>query len=636
MSLGEATALALRQGGPEVLASPRRFLARVADAADPESDEMRVLVRLCAPELLAPFRGAVSAGGLEALRDAEDAACTYLKDECRVEPGTAAAVASGIAGGVALYQGFSPQGRPRLAAQPVAPRPSSNRTVGVTPESQREPRRTTDIASATMKPIAPMYYTGAPLRPTLVLTIGDAVLTLGRDYTLDYRGNVGSPDSEAVSTVTAVGVGAYSGSVSTTFRIIPQARLTPVRGQDIHIEVDVTKKEAREGALKYVEYDVPSTGQKAYCNVQVPAGSANWSFVSVPNMGDFGAGGGPRGNLLVLLHIVADERPEDAGAKGSSPIITRRAALAIAGGALVLGGIGALAVNLSRAARGDEDTPVSNEQQEVSPTPLVAVSAGGVHTVGLRSDGTAVATGSNRYGQCDVSDWSDLVAIDAGESHTVGLRSDGTAVATGDNWYGQCAVGGSDWADLVAVSAGTFHTVGLRSNGTVVAVGLDDGRCKVSDWHDIVAVSAGYWHTVGLRSDGTAVATGSEMNEGGECDVSSWTDLTAVSAGTSYTAGLHSDGTAVCAGDGSMSTLDITGWEDLVAVSAGDGCVFGLFSNGTANVLGVDTEEKFAIYGWREIVAISAGHHHTVGLRSDGRAVARGLNDDGQCDISGW
>ena len=37
------------------------------------------------------------------------------------------------------------------------------------------------------------------------------------------------------------------------------------------------------------------------------------------------------------------------------------------------------------------------------------VSAGDWHTVGLRSDGTVVAVGNNKYyGQCDVSGWTDI------------------------------------------------------------------------------------------------------------------------------------------------------------------------------------------------------------------------------------
>ena len=38
--------------------------------------------------------------------------------------------------------------------------------------------------------------------------------------------------------------------------------------------------------------------------------------------------------------------------------------------------------------------------------PFVSVSAGGLFTVCLRADGTVVAVGDNRYGQCDVSGWN--------------------------------------------------------------------------------------------------------------------------------------------------------------------------------------------------------------------------------------
>lgn len=69
------------------------------------------------------------------------------------------------------------------------------------------------------------------------------------------------------------------------------------------------------------------------------------------------------------------------------------------------------------------------------------------HTVGLRSDGTVVAVGSNRWAQCDVSDWTDIVAISAAYAHTVGLKADGTVVAVGYNGFGQCDV--SDWENIL-------------------------------------------------------------------------------------------------------------------------------------------------------------------------------------------
>ena len=80
---------------------------------------------------------------------------------------------------------------------------------------------------------------------------------------------------------------------------------------------------------------------------------------------------------------------------------------------------------------------------------IVAVAAGkgiggGRHTVGLVADGTVVAVGDNTFNQCDVSDWKDIVAVAASNTFTVGLRTDGTVVAThfSNTNYGQCDVSG--------------------------------------------------------------------------------------------------------------------------------------------------------------------------------------------------
>jgi len=109
------------------------------------------------------------------------------------------------------------------------------------------------------------------------------------------------------------------------------------------------------------------------------------------------------------------------------------------------------------------------------------VAAGGYHTVGLRSDGTVAAVGDNCYGQCNVSNWTDIVQIAAGEGLTVGVKSDGTVVAVGENDYGQCDVGG--WTNIMQVAAGYWHTVGLKQDGTVVAVGDNNyEQCDVAYW----------------------------------------------------------------------------------------------------------------------------------------------------------
>ena len=59
---------------------------------------------------------------------------------------------------------------------------------------------------------------------------------------------------------------------------------------------------------------------------------------------------------------------------------------------------------------------------------------------------TVLAIGDGEDGKCDVDDWSDIVAISADGGHTVGLRADGTVVSVGWNEYGQCDV--DDWSDI--------------------------------------------------------------------------------------------------------------------------------------------------------------------------------------------
>ena len=75
------------------------------------------------------------------------------------------------------------------------------------------------------------------------------------------------------------------------------------------------------------------------------------------------------------------------------------------------------------------------------------------HFVLLRSDGTAVACGDNRRGQCNIPDLVEGVTYtqaDTGRYHTVSLASDGTAVACGSNEHEEC--------NIPALSGGIIYT----------------------------------------------------------------------------------------------------------------------------------------------------------------------------------
>ena len=66
-----------------------------------------------------------------------------------------------------------------------------------------------------------------------------------------------------------------------------------------------------------------------------------------------------------------------------------------------------------------------------------------------------MAVGYNGDGQLDVGAWTDITQVAAGGYHTVGLKSDGTVVAVGSDEYGQCDT--SDW-DLNEAFEGTIGT----------------------------------------------------------------------------------------------------------------------------------------------------------------------------------
>ena len=108
---------------------------------------------------------------------------------------------------------------------------------------------------------------------------------------------------------------------------------------------------------------------------------------------------------------------------------------------------------------------------------------GATHSVLLRSDGTAVACGDNRLGQCNIPDLVEGVIythVDTGVAHTVLLASDGTAVACGSNEDGACNVPAlSVGVIYTEVATGFCHTVLLKSDGTAVALG--DSCCGQCD-----------------------------------------------------------------------------------------------------------------------------------------------------------
>jgi alpha-tubulin suppressor-like RCC1 family protein len=268
---------------------------------------------------------------------------------------------------------------------------------------------------------------------------------------------------------------------------------------------------------------------------------------------------------------------------------------------------------------------------------VIAVSAGGYHTLALKSNGTVVAWGSNSSGQTSIPvGLSNVVAISAGKVHNLALKSDGTMIAWGSNSGGQSNVP-VGLSGIVAISAGASHSMALRSDGKVVAwgVGFYDYATPPAGLTDVVAISAGEWHSLALKSDGTVVAWGNNGSFQSQVPAG-LKGVVAISAGANHSVAVKSDGTVVAWGDRDnygMTNIP-AGLADVVAIDAGSEHSIALKSDGTVVSFGwLRYGQKFLPTALGPLAGISTGNDHTLALKPDGTVIAWGDNTYGQTSL---
>jgi hypothetical protein len=256
-------------------------------------------------------------------------------------------------------------------------------------------------------------------------------------------------------------------------------------------------------------------------------------------------------------------------------------------------------------------------------TNLIAVAAGGWHSLGLRLDGSVIAWGANTHGECAVpADLADVVALAAGTYHSLALKANGQVVAWGDSTYGQ-ATPPAGLSNVIAVAAGTWHSLALKSDGTVVGWG-DDGWGQMdvpAGLANVIAIAAGGNHCLALRADGTVVGWGDNTDAYGtyvgEADVPvDLNNVVAIAAGEYHSLAVKADGSVRLWGDDSLGQIDVpTSLTNALALAGG----------GTHSVaLKTDTHAL----GWGDnfngqatfpsnlsnVVAVATGKDHTVVL----------------------
>ena len=253
-------------------------------------------------------------------------------------------------------------------------------------------------------------------------------------------------------------------------------------------------------------------------------------------------------------------------------------------------------------------TPIAVQDSSSAVKPIVAVAAGGFHSLALRNDGTLISWGDNFHGQLGTglsgAANSKFVAVDVipltsterfsaiatGTTHSLALRTDGVVVSWGDGRKKQLgsnqvsstvlnAVTGT--SNIVAIAAGVAHSLALKADGTVLAWGddefgqLGDNATNSSSFtpvavqgaSNIVAIAAGLNHSVALKKDGTVLTWGSDefgqLGDGTPVDdskstpvvVSGASNIVGIAAGGFHTLALKADGTMQSWGKDNLGQL---------------------------------------------------------------------------------
>jgi alpha-tubulin suppressor-like RCC1 family protein len=277
-------------------------------------------------------------------------------------------------------------------------------------------------------------------------------------------------------------------------------------------------------------------------------------------------------------------------------------------------------------------------------TDWIEASAGGIHGVAVRANGTLWSWGRNTHGVIGdntsqtlsrsspvsvVGGFTDWISASAGSNHIIGVRANGSLWSWGSNGYGQLGtnnttdrsspvsvVGG--FTDWISANAGSFQSLSIRANGTLWAWGrnnvgqLGDNSLAnrsspvsvVGGFTDWIQASTGWQHSVGIRANGTLWAWGDN------------------------TSGQLGDNTVT---NKSSPISVIGGFTDWIQANAANGFAFhslGIRANGTLwawgnngnGRLGDNTTDNrsspvIVIGGFTDWIQANAGRDYSLGIR---------------------
>jgi alpha-tubulin suppressor-like RCC1 family protein len=282
---------------------------------------------------------------------------------------------------------------------------------------------------------------------------------------------------------------------------------------------------------------------------------------------------------------------------------------------------------------------------------VTAVSAGGQHSLILKTNGSLWAMGFNLFGQLGDGTTassvslpeqivaSNVVAIAAGGNHSLFLKTDGSLWAMGQNNNGQLGDGTLTNTNqpeeivtngVTAIAAGNAYSLFLKTDGSLWGMGynlqgdLGDGtyiktnRPEEVITSGVLAISAGFEHSLLIKSDtglwGMGAASTGQLG-GGTLIKTNRAENIVISGVTAIAAGsLHS---LFIKSDGSLWAL---GYD-----------VYGELGDGGSGQTAIP-EQIFPPPQppGSSVTRISAGYEHSLFIKSDGSLWGMGFNLTGQ------
>ena len=262
-----------------------------------------------------------------------------------------------------------------------------------------------------------------------------------------------------------------------------------------------------------------------------------------------------------------------------------------------------------------EQTVITTKTGPSPETEFASVSAGGLHTCGVKTDGSVACWGYDHFGQA-TPPAGEFTSVSADGSHTCGVKIDGSVACWGDDTWDQAT---PPAGEFITVSAGASHNCGVKTDGSVACWGDDTLGQATPPAGEFISVSAGASHTCGVKTNGSAACWGDDTL--GQATPPAG-EFISVSAGGGHTCGVRTDGSVSCWGDDTWDQATPPAGE-FASVSAGGLHTCGVRTDGTVACWGDDTWDQ-ATPPAGEFASVSAGGLHTCGVRTDGTVACWG------------